>query len=230
MTDTPILSVSSSPASNINRLPRVDLLVTTLDIASKQDVTPGGIGSLIVEGGAVIYKGLKLGKPTHRVPGTIGYVNGRFIGCRENCELIEFGCKSQTGELDMTMVSVGALPVQMLNVTARFRSSDSIVDIWGHINSPFYSRGEIRLPISVQVRAPITGTINYIQGDGSSSHLNFTKPLIHNQAANTMNFFLELEGSPVYIYDWHIQIVPQVGEQIIMCDESDVPDKMKCCM
>lgn len=234
MTDTPILAVSSAPASNINRLPRVDLLVTTLDIASKQDVTPGNIGSLIVEGGAVIYKGLKLGRPTYRVPGTIGYVDGHFIGCREDCVLTEFACKPQTGELDLTMTSVGAAPVQIKIVTAQYKSADEIVDIWARVNSQFYSRGTISLPFAVQLRAPITGTINYVQGDGSSpSPLNFTKPLLHNPTNNTMNFFLEPEGDPVFIYDFHIQVVAQPGEAIVQCGEpggtASTVVQAKCC-
>ena len=233
MTDTPILAVSSAPASNINRLPRVDLLVTTIDVASKQDVTPGKIGALIVEGGAVIYKGLKLGTPTYRVAGTIGYVGGAFIGCRENCEIVEFACKPLKGVLDMNMVSTNATPAQNITITAIYKSSDGIVDIWGRVNSSFFSRGTIYLPFSVQLVAPLTGTINYVQGDGTTgTYLNFTKPLLHNPTTNSMNFFLEPEGNPVFIYDWHIQVTPSPGEWILGCGEptpaADIV-KPQCC-
>src|SRR3990172_8337713 len=104
----PIFNQIADDRSNINRLPRDDRLVTTLLVDSKQDVTPGNLASVIVDGGMVVKKGLLLGRIFNRVPGVISFMDGHFLGLIDNCTVVEFDSKPEVVNLNLKMIALGA--------------------------------------------------------------------------------------------------------------------------
>ncbi len=221
--------------SRINKRYRKDKLFTTVKIGSVQEVTDEGVGALIVEGGAVIKKGIAVGLNDVAVAGTINYCDGNFFGYDECERIVKFGqsCECTKVELEGYSSLCPDIPDQTLCVDATFKLTSDCLEIWGTVNHKFRGIGRIMLPFNINPALPMCASIHYSrecsQVDNSEDCCdkprvncitdiiptanNFCKPLVYDKCTCTFAFYLEdLSVGDVFIYQWCIKASVCEGE------------------